>query len=85
MFCISCAFTSIFSGFVMFSIVGFMAHDSNTSVEKVVDAGKYYPDELVCIVDNGNTGKCKFCKLKRHWTLIIVKSQLVYPNIRIPT
>ncbi|XP_071786818.1 sodium- and chloride-dependent glycine transporter 1-like [Asterias amurensis] len=39
MFCMSCAFTSIFSGFVMFSIVGFMAHDSNTSVEKVVDAG----------------------------------------------
>ncbi|XP_022109376.1 sodium- and chloride-dependent glycine transporter 1-like [Acanthaster planci] len=39
MFCISCACTSIFSGFVIFSIIGFMAYDSNTKVEDVVDAG----------------------------------------------
>ncbi|XP_038063267.1 sodium- and chloride-dependent glycine transporter 1-like isoform X2 [Patiria miniata] len=38
-FCISCFCTSIFSGFVIFSILGFMAYDSNTNVEDVVDAG----------------------------------------------
>lgn len=35
---INCA-TSIFAGFVIFAILGFMAHSADTTVEKVVSQG----------------------------------------------
>ena len=36
----NCA-TSVFSGFVIFSIIGHMAHELNLKVEDVIDQGKY--------------------------------------------
>lgn len=32
--------TSIFAGFVIFSFIGFIAHDLNTTIDKVVQQGK---------------------------------------------
>ena len=32
--------TSIFAGFVIFSVLGYMAHASNLEVENVVEKGK---------------------------------------------
>lgn len=37
--CVDCI-TSFFSGFVIFTVLGFMAKEKNVSVEKVVDGGK---------------------------------------------
>lgn len=36
------ALTSIFSGFVIFSIVGYLAHELNKSVDAVVDQGTFF-------------------------------------------
>lgn len=32
--------TSLFAGFVIFSVLGFMAHEADTSVDKIVTQGK---------------------------------------------
>lgn len=38
---IVCAMTSIFVGFVVFSVLGFMAHRLGTTVDKVTAAGEW--------------------------------------------
>lgn len=35
------ALTSVMAGFVVFSVLGFMAHDTGLAIEDVVRAGKY--------------------------------------------
>ena len=40
MIAVSGGLTSIFSGFVIFSVIGFMAWDSNLPVKDVVASGK---------------------------------------------
>ena len=42
--------TSIFSGFVIFSIIGFMANEAGLSVDKVVTHGKMSSRPTVCPV-----------------------------------
>lgn len=35
--------TSIFAGFVVFSVLGFMAQDMGMSMENVVSSGEFFP------------------------------------------
>ena len=42
MICINCG-TSIFAGFVIFAVIGFMANDAGTTVANVVDSGECTP------------------------------------------
>ena len=37
---LNCA-TSVFAGFVVFSVLGYMAHKTGTSVDEVTTAGKF--------------------------------------------
>ena len=39
--CINCG-TSVFAGFVIFSVIGFMSHTAGVPVEEVATAGESY-------------------------------------------
>lgn len=43
--------TSVFAGFVIFSVLGFMAHEANSTVDQIVTQGRSRPKvlELVAV------------------------------------
>ena len=43
-------FTSIFGGFCVFAVLGFMAHETGKPIRDVVSSGKQEPDEHFAIL-----------------------------------
>jgi len=40
--------TSLYAGIAVFSIIGFMAHEQNVPIEKVINSGRYIGCCLIC-------------------------------------
>ena len=47
--CIGDCLTSVFAGFVIFAIIGYMAHDLGMPIDKVASEGKTYITVIYCL------------------------------------